>query len=423
MVGRVALTVGSRFALTALSLVSSVITARVLGEAGRGDYFFIVTLSATIVQFTNFGLPMSSMYYVAADTKAVPGLVANAFWISLLGAGGAGVALAVTAHALGALQDTPVSYLLLAAALAPPSLFFMIVANVLAGMERFVEFNVIEAGSRALAVGSIVTAGIVGAGVAGFVGAAIAAWTASAAVTGWAALRGSRIRLRFDRPLFMMGLRYATKVYVVTLLSFLVLRANIFLLRRDFGPNELGLYSIAAQLSDVLAIVPQAISLVIFPRLVREASTRWDATVRASLMTAGLMVIACGFTAVVAEPAIRVLFGAEFLPAAAVLRIMLPGIACLGIASVLSQYLGAEGMPRVMVGIWFGAALLVGVLSLLLVPKHAGAGAAASLSITYAVLLIAMVAASVRHHRARRGLEPSGSPIQLDLEEVPPAGE
>jgi enterobacterial common antigen flippase len=423
MLGRVALTVGSRFALTALSLVSSVITARVLGEAGRGDYFFIVTLSATIVQFTNFGLPMSSMYYVAADADAAPGLVANAFWLSLLGAGGAGVALAVTAHALGALQDTPVSYLLLAAALAPPSLFFMIVANVLAGMERFVEFNVIEAGSRALAVVSIVTAGIVGAGVAGFVGAAIAAWTASAAVTGWAALRGSHVRLRFDRPLFMLGLRYSTKVYVVTLLAFLVLRANIFLLRRDFGPNELGLYSIAAQLSDVLAIVPQAISLVIFPRLVREASTRWGATVRASLMTAGLMVVACGFTAVVAEPTIRILYGAEFLPAAAVLRIMLPGIACLGIASVLSQYLGAEGMPRIMVGIWFGAALLVGVLSLALVPKHAGAGAAAALSITYAVLLAALVVASVRHHRARPGLESLGSPIQLDLEEVPPAGE
>ena len=192
----------------------------------------------------------------------------------------------------------------------------------------------------------------------------------------------------------MLGLHYATKVYVVTLLSFLVLRANIFLLRRDFGPNELGLYSIAAQLSDVLSIVPQAISIVIFPRLVKEASTRWEATVRAALMTAGLMVVACSFTAVVAGPAIRILYGAEFLPAASVLRIMLPGIACLGIASVLSQYLGAEGMPRIMVAIWFGAALLVGAVSLALVPTHAGAGAAAALSITYAVLLVAMIAAS-----------------------------
>ena len=423
MISRVALTVGSRFALTALSLVSSVITARALGEAGRGDYFFIITLSATIVQFTNFGLPMSAMYYVAADAKAVSGLVANAFWVSLVGAGGAGVALAVTAHALGALQDTPVSYLLLAAALAPPSLFFMIVANVLAGMQRFVAFNVIEAGSRALAVASIVAAGLAGAGVAGFVGAAIAAWTASAAVTAWAALRGSRIQIRFDRPLFVLGLRYATKAYVVALLSFLVLRANIFLLRRDFGPNELGLYSIAAQLSDVLAILPQAVAIVLFPKLVRGASTRWDATVRASLMTGGLMIVACGFTAAVAEPAIRILYGTEFLPAATVLRIMLPGIVCLGIVNVLSQYLGAEGLPRIVIAIWSGAAIIVAVVSVALVPKHAGAGAAAALSVTYAALLVAMVAASRRHHRMRRGIEPSGSPIQLDLEEVPPSGE
>ncbi len=126
----------------------------------------------------------------------------------------------------------------------------------------------------------------------------------------------------------------------------------------------------------------------------KEASTRWEATVRAALMTAGLIVVACSFTAVVAGPAIRILYGAEFLPAASVIRIMLPGIAYLGIASVLSQYLGAEGMPRIMVAIWFGAALLVGAVSLALVPTHAGAGAAAALSITYAVLLVAMIAAS-----------------------------
>ncbi len=263
MISRVALTVGSRFALTALSLVSSIITARVLGEAGRRQ--LLLHRHAQRDDRAVHELRSAHERHVLRGGR--PQGRAQSRRERLLDlaprARRGGVALAVTAHAVGALQDTPVSYLLLAAALAPPSLFFMIVANVLAGMERFVEFNVIEAGSRALAVASIVAAGVVGAGVAGFVGAAIAAWTVSAAVAAWAALRGSEIRLSFDRPLFMLGLHYATKVYVVTLLSFLVLRANIFLLRRDFGPNELGLYSIAAQLSDVLSIVPQAISIVI----------------------------------------------------------------------------------------------------------------------------------------------------------------
>jgi len=420
MIGRVSLTVGSRLALTALSLVSSIITARVLGEAGRGDYFFMITLSATIVQFTNLGLPVSATYVVSQDVETAPSVVANAFWVSLIGAGGAGVLLAVVAHAIGELTDTPISYLLLAAALAPPSLFFTIVANVLTGMERFVAFNLIEAGSRAIAVVAIICAGIVGAGAGGFVGAAIAAWTVAAAAAGWAALRGTHPRLGFNTALFTSGFRYSTKAYLVTLLGFLVLRANIFLLRRDFGPDDLGLYSIAAQLGDVLAIVPQAIALVLFPRLVRETTSRWASTVDATLMTSGLMVVACGVAAVIAGPAIDLLYGPEFAPAATVLQIMLPGVFCLGVANVLLQYLGAEGLPRIVVAIWAGAfALLVG-LSLALVPRHAGAGAAAALSGTYAVLLVAVLWASRRHHR--RGEAP-GMSLQIDSEGLPPASE
>jgi O-antigen/teichoic acid export membrane protein len=417
MLRRIALTVGSRLALAVLSLVSSIITARTLGEAGRGDYFFMVTLGATITQFTNFGLPVSSTYYVAQDRSVTPSVVANAAWVSVIAAGGTGVLLALIAHSAGSLQDTPVSFLFLAAFLAIPTLFFTIVANVLTGQERFVQFNLLEATSRAFAVIGIVAAGVVGAASGGYVGALIAAWTATAVVTAWAALRGHRIRFRFDRELFTRGFRYATKAYLITLFAFLVLRSNVFLLRRHFGPAELGLYSVAAQVSDVLSIVPQSVSLVLFPRLVREQGDRWSATRRAALATGFMMIVTCGITAVIGGPLIRILFGASYEPSAAVLRLMLPGVAALGIANVLSQYLGAEGIPRIVLGIWGGAVGLVVTLSLLLVPNHAGAGAAAALSTTYCVTLVALFVVANRRRRGQDG------PLRLDLEEMPPSAE
>jgi O-antigen/teichoic acid export membrane protein len=302
--------------------------------------------------------------------------------------------------------------------LAPPSLFFMIAANVLAAQERFLAFNVLEAGSRGLAVIGIVAAGIVGADAAGFIGAAIAAWVIAALATGAAVLRGKRIRIRFDATLFGRAFRYSTKAYLVTLLGFLVLRANVFLLRREYGPAELGLYSVAAQISDVLAIVPQAVALVIFPRLVRDSANSWNATVRASVTTAFLMVVACGITAVVAGPAIRLLYGSEFDPAATVLRIMLPGVACLGVSAVLSQFLNAQGLPRIMVTVWGGGLALLVATSFLLIPRHAGAGAAAALSISYAALLAAVVVL-VRRYRDTEGT----GPVQIDPEEIPPGAE
>ena len=198
-----------------------------------------------------------------------------------------GFLVILAAHVLGQLQDTPVSYLLLAACLAPPSLFFMIVANVLTGQERFVEFNVLEAVSRAAAVGGIVVAGVIGAG------------------AGWLCRRGDRdvdrIRAR-DRGSRSAGASPPSPVRSSLVHCWPAVldegvrdhaarlsgpRANVFLLRRDYGPAELGLYSIAAQFSDVLAIVPQATALVLFPRLVRTTADRWNATIRATVDNGG----------------------------------------------------------------------------------------------------------------------------------------
>ena len=133
MLRQIALTAGTRLGLTVFGLVTSIVTARFLGQSGRGDYFFMVTLAALIVQFANLGLPSSNTYFAARDPERTPQLVANALWVSLGVGGGLGVGIALFAHAVGMLQDTPASYLWLAAALAPPTLFYLLVTVILVG--------------------------------------------------------------------------------------------------------------------------------------------------------------------------------------------------------------------------------------------------------------------------------------------------
>ena len=164
MIHQVAITVATRVALTALSLVTSIITARYLGQAGRGDYFFFITLSATIVQFANRGLPASNTYLLAQDRRRLTGLLGNSLVTSIVLAGGIGAGVAILAHVAGALQDTPTSYLWLAAALAPPSLLYLLVSNLLVGTERIDAFNLVEASSRVVVLGSMVIAAVAGWG-------------------------------------------------------------------------------------------------------------------------------------------------------------------------------------------------------------------------------------------------------------------
>lgn len=390
MLRQIALTAGTRFGLTVFGLVTSIVTARYLGQGGRGEFFFMVTLTAMVVQFANLGLPASNTYFAARNPERTPQLLANALWISLGVGGGLGAGIALFAHAAGMLQDTPASYLWLAAALAPPTLFYLLATAILVGRGQIRSFNALEFAVRAVLLPLFVAAGVVGAGAAGFVGVSIAVWLVGAVAAVVLVGRYAEVSLAPSRELLVVGFRYATKAYLITLLGFVALRGNIFLLRREFGPADLGLYSIAAQVGDVLTILPQAVGVILFPHLVREAGARWERTVRAAAWVAAVMAVVCVLAAVLAGPVIRALYGVEFEPSTRVLQIMLPSVFSLAVAGVLSQYLAAIGLPRPLLAVWGGGVCLVLALSLVLIPDRGAAGAAASLSLGHMAILVAV---------------------------------
>ncbi|MGH3072959.1 MAG: oligosaccharide flippase family protein [Gaiellaceae bacterium] len=417
MLRQIALTAGTRVGLIVFGLATSIVTARFLGSGGRGDYFFMVTLGALIAQFANLGLPVSNTYFAARDPQRTPQLVANALWISLGVGGGIGVGVALFAHAAGMLQDTPPRYLWIAAALAPPSLFYLLATAILIGRGQIRSFNALELAFRAVLVPALVAAGLVGLGASGFVAVSVVVWVAGCAAAALLVGRYARLAFAPSRELLVVGFRYATKSYLITLLAFVALRGNIFLLRREFGPADLGLYSIAVQIADVLTILPQAVALILFPHLVRDASERWERTLRAAFWVAGIMVVVCALAAVFSGPVIRLLYGDEFELSTRVLQIMLPSVFALAVSTVLSQYLGAIGVPRPLLGVWAAGVALVLALSFWLIPDHGAAGAAAAISAANLAILGGVAVTAYVYRNA----EPRGPRPLADGEPVTPA--
>lgn len=409
MLRQIALTAGTRLGLTVFGLATSIVTARFLGSSGRGDYFFMVTLSALVVQFANLGLPASNTFFAARDPRRTPQLMANALWVSLAVGGGLGIGVALFAHAAGMLQDTPGRFLWLAAALVPPSLYYLLATGILVGRGQIRAFNALEFAVRAVLLPVLVVAGVAGLTATGFVAVSVLVWILGCAAAVVLVGRYSRLSLTPSRELLEVGFRFATKSYVITLLAFVALRGNIFLLRREFGPADLGLYSIAMQIADVLILLPQAVGMILFPRLVRDAGARWELTVRAALWVAAIMLAVCALTAVFSGPVIRFLYGDDFGLSTRVLQIMLPSVFSLAVAGVLSQFLAAIGLPRPLLGVWGGGVVLVVALSFALIPDHGAAGAAAALSIGNTVILAAIAATACLYRNA----EPRG-PRTLD---------
>jgi O-antigen/teichoic acid export membrane protein len=102
-----------------------------------------------------------------------------------------------------------------------------------------------------------------------------------------------------------------------------------------------------------------------------------------------LVPCAVGF-GLLAEPVVRLLFGAEFENAAVPLRLLAPAIVCLGIVTIASSLLIARGRLPLLLRVGAVAVVLNIGLNLALIPSLDDAGAATAMLIT-AVALAAVV--------------------------------
>jgi O-antigen/teichoic acid export membrane protein len=289
----------------------------------------------------------------------------------------------------------------MAVLLAPATLFYLLGTNLLMGLKKVDTFNKVQLGSNYGVLLCFVVAGAAGAGPTGFLAAHVLGWVAAS----WLLLRRLRREspgsLRFDREVFGEGFRYALKAYVATLCGFLVVRTNVYLLSGLSGAEQVGYYSVAAQMGEVMGILPQSIALVLFPTLVTARSGKLRTTFLNMAAVALAMGIACVGVGLFADGFVTLVFGTTFLPTASLLRWMLPGIFFLGLTSVLSQYLASCGFPTSLVVVWIGGEVLAAALGWMLIPTYSATGAAIALSIAHTAIFAGVLGVSLGY--ARRG--------------------
>jgi antigen flippase len=394
----VSTTVAVRLFKLVAGVLASVITARALGPTGRGEFFVVVTVAAVVVQFANLGLHASNTYLVARDRSLLAPLSANSLWAALGIGGACALAAASLAVVRGQFFELPAALALFLLPLVPGGLFLLLVLNLLIGSGRVSLFNSLDAVGSALSLLLIALAALVLPTTAGFLSAASMA-AVLACIAAWIGLRRIvQFSLGIHTRLFQTGLLFALKAYAVSVLSIITLRANVLILQYSSGPSDVGTYSIALQIADVLGILPGSIALVLFPRLIGDRSQPWPTALRNSAAVGLMLVAASALTSLLAPHLIPALFGVDFASAADALTLLLPGVVLLGMATVLSQFLAAIGFPSSLVIAWGIIAAVAVALSITLVPTLGATGAALSLSATYAIHFV-VIAVLAFHHR------------------------
>ena len=395
----VAGTMAARIAAMAAGIGGSVITARLLGAEGRGKYYAAVTLAGIVAQFANLGLSSSNTLLGARDPAAVGRLMTNSLWLAA--ACGLVVAVAVLSggERLASAIGVDPGLLVLAVPLAPAMLFVSLAASLLVAEQRFAAVNGWQIANAALALAVLASCAWAGLGVRAFLlGTALVALTIAAGM-GYTLGAGRARLVGFDRALFSQGFGFALRAYVAVLVGYLLQRSGATALIAAGDPHALGVFSIAAQIFDVMIILPATVSLVLFPALVRQQASAWRATRAALRVVIPSMLAASALAALSGRWLIPFVFGRPFAASFAPMLGLLPAVLSISIVSVLSQFLVVRRFPRALVALWIVGAGVAVLAAFPAVRLWGALGAAWAQSAGSLVVLVGVVAMTVRKVR------------------------
>ncbi|RIK10938.1 MAG: hypothetical protein DCC49_01650 [Acidobacteria bacterium] len=410
----VAETAAARFLLLGVSAVSTIFIARVLGPDGRGAYAVAVTISAVGIRFGNLGLHSANTYFVARDRADLPRLLGNSLVVGLLvaGAGALGVGLMFVAVP----PISPLAGWLLALALAwvPIGLTYLLLQNLLIGIGEIRAVNLIEIFGRTLPVGLMLALLLIGWKTpawfmaAGFVGLVLAFL--------WVLVILERRAEWQPKPslrLFKANISFSFKAYVAAFFAYVVLRSDLLVISYLRGLEDVGYYSVAVSITEVLSALPIAIGTVLFPRLsaLESEDDKRKIAIHVAVITGLLLGVASLAAGMLANPLISFLFGADFLPASSAFVWLLPGIVAISVNRIFMNYFASMGMPAVTVWSPAAAAAINVVLNLVLVPRLGIVGASITSTIAYLLMLLTSIA-YMRFGSPRTSSRGSDSPAE-----------
>ncbi len=396
---------GVRLLNHAVAVAVSILIARALGPEGRGQYYFPILVASTLFGLLHLGVEHAHVFLVGQG-RSMADLAANA-GVLAAGAGVAGVVLGLAGW--GWLHDSlmsgvPLGLLVLALLPLPLSLHHLYLAGLLVlrgEVIRVQRVNLWGAAFQAVAVGSLFAGGHVS--VAWVVGVNSAAVALTWAVTLGLFASLVPLRLGWDPALFADTLRFGLQMHLGVMLSFRNLRPDGYLVKHFLGLRELGYYSLAVSVVELVWLACDSIATVMLPHqtraAVRDAAFLTTRTCRVNLVVAMLL---SGALAAAAYPVVRLAYGREFLPALPALWLLLPGIVLASLWRPLGGYLIKLGRPLVLSAI-SGLVLLVNIgLNLLLIPLWGIVGAAVAATAAYAALAAVCLAWFLR----RSGVAP-----------------
>jgi O-antigen/teichoic acid export membrane protein len=388
----VALTFVTRVLMLAGVFGSGVIVARWLGPEGFGVFAVLNVTVALALQIGSAGLPSANTYFIARDRKTLGPIWANAILFGLV----IGALLAVAVVAIGWLKPAlfagvSPNLLAIAAASIPFQLLTLLGLNVLLAMDRIRQLNLFDSLAPAwVLVNAVIVLIILREKLIVLISFNTAAAIVLSLILMWylrwlLARQPERQALRPDPLLLNKMLAYGVKFYISIMAGAMIFRADLLIINHFRGASEAGVYAVASQVSFLLLMLPGVIASLLFPRVASSQDLRGEFAVQVTRHTAVLMLALC-IAAAAGAFILPFIYGAQFGDATMQLWILLPGVFLMGLESVLVQHFTGTGLPPAIPAFWIVTLAFNLGLNLILVPVFGARGAAATSTLSYALI-------------------------------------
>lgn len=397
-------TYGAQVGVAVLSLGNALLTARVLGPAGRGEVVFLTAIGWLTSNLATLGVQEANVNVAGERPDARAALATNsAVMAAIFGLLTFGIValLVLLAPAVGGEVDRTLLWIVLAT--LPVLIFSTYLRFLIQGDYGFGVTNL------AFVLPAVINVGV--NGVLALLGllsvpGAVATWLAGQLIA--TLLLTWHVRSRsvgFGRPslgLARSSLSFGLKSHVGRVMLLANYRIDQWILGAVAGSKQLGLYSVAVAWAEALFLLPTALAAVQRPDLVR-GDQRSAAARTSSLFRFSAIVTLVGAVGLILlAPVLCVtVFGESFRGAIDDLRVLTVGAFGIVALKQLGGALTARRKPTaasISIGVAFVAML---VLDILLIPAYGGTGAALASSIAYSLGGVVVAAMFVRHLGAR----------------------
>jgi O-antigen/teichoic acid export membrane protein len=387
-----------------VGFVTAVLLARYLGPEQFGILAYAISMTAIFASAGHMGLAGLVVREVVKKPDTVPETLGTTFMLKLAGMAIGYALILIYTLTFEQIGSTEFWMLLIVAS----AIFFQTFDVVEYWFQSQVQAKypaIAKSTSLVIAAGIKVALVLSGAGVVAFAFAHTAQFMLAALILAMLYKGTTTVSLTTWKASFAKAKELLSQgwiIYLGSIFAVIYMKIDQVMLKWMIGAEEVGVYAVAAQLSEAWYFLPTAIVASFFPKLIKlhEADpARFNQRFQQLFDVLFILAIVVAIlVSLVAGPLIALLFGAEYQNSASILTIHIWAGVFIFMRAAFSRWILIEGaLMFSLITQGLGALANIG-LNMLLIPRYGGEGAAMATLISYA---IASYAALLVHKKTR----------------------